>query len=57
MSNKLRVEKRTVKNDFKNDVQKIKEYTRLVEQICLKEKLRSMMLTEEINTINGKMAT
>lgn len=57
MSNKLQVEKRAVKSDFKNDVQKIKEYTRIVEQVCLKEKLRCLMLTEEINGINTKIST
>jgi hypothetical protein len=57
MSNKLHVEKRAAKSDFKNDVQRIKEYTRLLEQIRLKEKLRCIMMTEEINEVNIKMAT
>lgn len=57
MTNKVHVEKRAIKSDFKNDVQRIKEYNRLIEQICLKEKLRCMMMTEEINNTNIKMAT
>jgi hypothetical protein len=38
-------------------VQKLKEYGRIAEQIFLKEKLRSTMLTEEISNIHAKVAT
>lgn len=57
MSNKLILNRREVKSDFRNEVQKLKEYGRTAEQIFLKEKLRSIMLTEEISNIRAKVAT
>lgn len=35
-------------HDFKNEVQKIREYCKFTQQICLKEKLRNAMLLQEI---------
>jgi hypothetical protein len=56
MASKLQLDKKAVKADFKNEIQKMKEYCRFAEQICLKEKLQNMMMTEEINGINLKVA-
>lgn len=45
MSNTITVEKRSIKSEFKNEIQRFKECCRVADQICMKEKLQNIMMT------------
>lgn len=55
MSKEIMVEKRAIKSEFKNEIQRFKECCRVADQICMKEKLQNIMMTEEINKLRGKI--
>lgn len=55
MSKEIMVEKRPIKSEFKNEIQRFKECCRVADQICMKEKLQNIMMTEEINKLRGKI--
>ena len=46
MSNQMFLNRKDINTDFRNEVQKLKEYGNIAGQIFLKEKLRNIMLSE-----------